>query len=463
MRVSVCVPARNAAPYVGDAVRSALAQDVDGLEVLVHDDASSDGTADAVLEIVDPRVRYRRHHRALGVAENRNTLLASVRGEYVAWLDADDAYLPGGLARQLAVLDAEPAAALVHGGHHVVDEHGTRLPDWPAPFAGDAVEPGPVAFRHLLAANEIGTSTVVMRRAPGPFVRVGESSSDWDMWLRTALRGAVAYTAAPVAHYRQHAATISRGAIASGERLRCDIRVARRILATQEIPDRPEVTATADAALAGKALLHAGDLFTRGHRARSAKAIVLAGRLARSSGSAPLRAEPLRADFARLLAATLRGDAADTQHSTAALLAALAQRLDGTRYGARLAALATDDPEWTAMLHRAARRVEEVVPRHAHVAVVAKWDPTILRLSGRRGRNFPDRRLLPGGYPATSDEAIAHLAAVRRDGVTHLAIPAGSGWWLDHYDGFARHLAERHAPLWRGDDCHVYALRPCAG
>lgn len=169
------------------------------------------------------------------------------------------------------------------------------------------------------------------------------------------------------------------------------------------------------------------------------------------------------AAFAGLLAATLRGDAAGTQAESTALLAHLAERLDGTRYGSRLAALSHEDPEWSAMLRRAAQRVGAVTPADAHVAVVAKWDPTILRLSGRRGRNFPDRRLLPGGYPATSDEAIAHLDALGREGVSHLAIPAGAMWWLEHYEGFARHLAERHAPVWRGDDCHVYALRPCAG
>jgi hypothetical protein len=87
---------------------------------------------------------------------------------------------------------------------------GRRLPDWPAPFPGDAVEPSAAAFAHLLAANELATSTVVVRagaqRAAGPFAtNVGRSSTDWEMWLRLALRGAVAYTAAPGARYRRHA------------------------------------------------------------------------------------------------------------------------------------------------------------------------------------------------------------------------------------------------------------------
>src|SRR5690242_4329841 len=112
--VSVCVPARDHAPFVGEALASALGQDAD-LEVLVGDDASSDGTAAVVASLGDPRVRLLRHPRRLGVAANRDRLRAAARGRYVAWLDADDAYEPGGLMRQLAVLEAHPEVGLVHG------------------------------------------------------------------------------------------------------------------------------------------------------------------------------------------------------------------------------------------------------------------------------------------------------------------------------------------------------------
>ena len=163
--VSVCIPTRDHGRYLGEAVASVLEQDVDGLEVLVHDDASTDDTAKLVEQLEDPRVHYRRHRRPLGVAENRNTCLAAARGRYVAWLDADDSYLPDSLARRLAVLEEHPEVGLVHGDFEVLDEDGAPLPAWPAPFDGDAIEPGATAFHELIASNEITTSTVVARRS----------------------------------------------------------------------------------------------------------------------------------------------------------------------------------------------------------------------------------------------------------------------------------------------------------
>ena len=202
--VSVCIPVRNHAGYVGDAIESALSQEIDGLEVIVHDDASSAETGAAVRAADDGRVRYGRHAREVGVARNRDSCLRAARGRHVAWLDADDTYLPGMLARQVEVLEEHPDVGLVHGAFHVVDEHGRRLPDWLAPFEQDAFEPGSVAASLLLASNEITTSTVVVRRAvhdrAGAFGQSPRaSSSDWAMWLRLALRADVAYTAAPVA------------------------------------------------------------------------------------------------------------------------------------------------------------------------------------------------------------------------------------------------------------------------
>jgi glycosyltransferase involved in cell wall biosynthesis len=449
--VSVCVPTRNHARYLGEAIASVLEQDVDGLEVLVHDDASADDTTKLVEQLKDPRVHYRRHPRPLGVAENRNTCLAAARGRYVAWLDADDSYLPESLARRLAVLEEHPEVGLVHGSFEVLDEDGAPLLAWPAPFDGDAIEPGSTAFHELIASNEITTSTVVARRSCHERFHSGGSSSDWEMWLRAALRGDVAYTGAPVARYRQHAATISRAASWSGERLRCDLRVARRILREERarISDRRGAVRTARAALAAKALVHAGDAFTGGRRVESLRSVALAGRLApRTTGDL----------IPELLLATARGDDFASYRCTKALLGRLADRLEGTRYGARLRRAAANDPAWDATLARISETLRRVVPPAALVGSVTKWDPTLLRLSRRRGRQFPDRRALPDGYPRDSATAIAHLESLRREGLSHLVFPSASFWWLEHYAGFARHLGDRYVLLWRDDDCVVYDL-----
>ena len=120
MRVSVCIPTRNQAAYLDAAVRSALAQDVVGMEVLVHDDASDDDTARVLAAIRDPRLRVHRHPRPLGIAGNRNSLAEAAAGAAIAWLDSDDVYLPGTLAPRLAVLEHRAGVALVHGGFEML-------------------------------------------------------------------------------------------------------------------------------------------------------------------------------------------------------------------------------------------------------------------------------------------------------------------------------------------------------
>jgi hypothetical protein len=96
------------------------------------------------------------------------------------------------------------------------------------------------------------------------------------------------------------------------------------------------------------------------------------------------------------------------------------------------------------------------VPADACVGAVTKWDPTLLALSGRRGRNFPDRAALPDGYPRDGASAVAHLDAPRRDGLSHLAFTSASLWWLTHYPELAGRLGE---PLHRDADLAVFELR----
>jgi glycosyltransferase involved in cell wall biosynthesis len=445
--VSVCIPTRDRARYLRGAVTSALAQDVD-LEVLVGDDASTDGTALVLRELRDARVRRLRQMRPLGVAANRNTLLARARGRYVAWLDDDDELLPGALARQVRVLEEHASVDVVHGAFEVIGADGEPLPPWPAPFARDTFEPAARAFRELLGANELTTSTVVVRRsaldAAGPFSAwIGPSSTDWEMWLRLALRGDVAYTAASVARYRQHPASISRRTTSGGERLRCDVRAVMSAAA-----HRPELAGNGRTGLAARALLHAGDAYTAGRRARAASAIALAARLApRAVGR----------DAGALLSATARGDDDVCYRVSKRLLRRLGDCLGDTRYGARVRDAGAEDPVWEARLRAIAAVVARETPPEAVLACIDKWDPTLRRLAGRRGMTFPDRRLLPDGYPRTSEIAVAHLEALRGRGVSHLVVPCASFWWLEHYEGLAERLAGCEA--WRDDDCAIFALR----
>jgi hypothetical protein len=272
------------------------------------------------------------------------------------------------------------------------------------------------------------------------------------MWLRIALRSDIAYTARPVARYRQHAQTISHVTSSSGERLRCDVRVAEGVLHDERrlIREPRDAALIARASLAAKALAHAGDLYTAGRRGAAFRAVLLAARLA------PRTAGP---GAARLLLATLRGDDYGCYRASRRLLRALGEQLGPTRHGSRVLSAASVDPVYEQTLVRVAGRVRRLTPRDAQVATVTKWDPTLLWLSHRHGVQFPDRRQMPDGYPRDAAAVIAHLEHLRRGGVTHLVFTSASIWWLEHYAPFADHLESRYRVLQRDDDCVIYDLR----
>jgi glycosyltransferase involved in cell wall biosynthesis len=455
--VSVCIPTRNHGRYLASAIESALEQPVEDMEVVVHDDGSTDETETVLAGFDDPRVRTIRHSEGIGIAASRNALLEDARGEFIAWLDSDDRYTDGSLARRLRLLEANPRVGLVHGAFDLIDDRDQPLPNWPAVHEGDTLQRGEVAFRELLQSNTITTSTVVARRsahdAAGPFSEaLGRTSSDWEMWLRIALRADVAYTATVVAHYRQHAGSISRPALADGERLRSDMAVTRNVLQDERrrIPNLREAERMARDSLAAKAISRAGEMHTAGRRRDAAAAILLALRLApRSAGF----------DAPRMLVAALRGDDYGSFRATKRINGKLGVQLGGTRVGERLQAQAAPDPRYERTVIRAARQVRRLTPRDAQVATVTKWDPTLLRLSRRHGVQFPDRRQMPDGYPRTGAEVVAHLEHLRRRGVTHLVFLQSTLWWLDHYPALADHLRRSSDLLHADSDCAVWRLR----
>lgn len=102
--VSVVIAAKDAAAFIADALRSALAQTLDDLEVIVVDDGSTDDTSAVVRACAngDPRVRLLRNDRSQGVSRARNRAIGEARGEWIAVLDADDEFMPDRLERMVA-------------------------------------------------------------------------------------------------------------------------------------------------------------------------------------------------------------------------------------------------------------------------------------------------------------------------------------------------------------------------
>ena len=185
-RVSVVIPTYNRGASIGRAIDSALAQSVP-VEIIVVDDGSTDDTAERLRRYGD-RIRVITQTNQ-GVAPARNRGVAEARGEFVAFLDSDDEWLPHKLERQLALMDANPEVALVAAAVEYVDDRGMVRNVGRANLSGDIVD-------SLLFENSIATSTVLVRkrvldRLDVLFESRITASEDWGVWLRIAVHDAI--------------------------------------------------------------------------------------------------------------------------------------------------------------------------------------------------------------------------------------------------------------------------------
>lgn len=209
LTISVVIPCFNAEAFIGEALESVDAQTRRPLEVLVVDDASTDGSA-AVARSFEG-VRLIEHPTNLGNVKARNRALVEARGDVVAFLDADDVWLPHHLETVVAMLEAHPEAAV---GFAAVEHFGSRSGVWLVDLPED--EPFD-AFQACLEATCVPQMSAVVRRdvlaAVGNFrVREPQRSADYDLWLRIARRWPFIYTRGVTARYRWHPGQISQTA-----------------------------------------------------------------------------------------------------------------------------------------------------------------------------------------------------------------------------------------------------------
>jgi hypothetical protein len=199
VRVSVLIPVFNRRELVGDAVRSALAQEIDGLEIVVVDNCSDDGTWELLQQFRDPRLRCLRNEKNVGLFGNFNRCAAQARGDYAIFLCSDDRLLPGFLSFAVPLMEAQPGATLLSSRAHVIDSDGHRtgtLADHFAPgtYAGRTVTAAWFWINYHYGVNPLnypsGTlfRTSVLRDCL-PFRAELGAPADIDMYLRVLARG----------------------------------------------------------------------------------------------------------------------------------------------------------------------------------------------------------------------------------------------------------------------------------
>ena len=204
MKFSVIIPLYNKAPYIRGTIDSVLAQTCQDFEIVVVDDGSTDGSADLLDTLTDPRLRVVRQPNA-GVSAARNRAISMANGQWVAFLDADDWHHPHYLASLVLAQGKHPEADIVATQYMPVEDPINVWPPMPAkPLSVELINDLPERW---MKGPTFTTSSVCMRTAllqeMQPCFAVGEShGEDLDLWFRAAERSPIALVMTPLVAYR---------------------------------------------------------------------------------------------------------------------------------------------------------------------------------------------------------------------------------------------------------------------
>lgn len=204
--ISVILPTYNREKLLMRAVNSVLKQTYADLELIVVDDASTDGTAELMAGVTDPRVRYVCQERNQGACAARNRGVMLAKGEYIAFQDSDDDWAVDKLEKQLDYLNKTGADIVFCAFRRYSDGKEDVFP--PA-----SLPEGPVSYRQLLLENLISTQTILGRKAcfvQYPFDETFPRMQDWELVLRLSQSCRILYMKEPLSSVYVQADSISR-------------------------------------------------------------------------------------------------------------------------------------------------------------------------------------------------------------------------------------------------------------
>jgi glycosyltransferase involved in cell wall biosynthesis len=223
--VSVVIATYNMGHYLPEAVRSVLAQSYLNVDVQIVDDGSTDDTPTIVRQWdAHPRVRLHRQSNA-GQAHAKNQGIALSRGDFIAFLDADDVWLPEKLARQMPLFAGRPEVGVVYSGYERMDGEGRPLPKGPTRMHRGRVSGA------LLIENFVPFPSAVVRRERlerhGAFDETLGMGIDYDLWLRLSAHCQFDFIAEPTVRYRIWPGQMSKN---YRQRYESGIRIMQRFL-----------------------------------------------------------------------------------------------------------------------------------------------------------------------------------------------------------------------------------------
>jgi glycosyltransferase involved in cell wall biosynthesis len=204
-RVSVIMNCRNCEEFLREAINSVYAQTCPDWEIIFYDNLSSDGSAE-IAQGFDGRLRYLRGEEPLPLGAARNQALAVAKGEFIAFLDCDDLWLPEKMARQLALFDADSTADFVYGNHYVLKKDAGM---WQRKLHLHGKQPEGEVFAAFLRHYPVNLQTVMLRRQAleridqwfDPALNLSE---EYDLFMRILYSSRARYLKEPLACYRVH-------------------------------------------------------------------------------------------------------------------------------------------------------------------------------------------------------------------------------------------------------------------
>lgn len=206
-KVSVIITTFNSMRFFPETLASVLRQTFSDIEVIVVDDGSSDQISDWITSVEDSRIVFHSQVNE-GVSSARNKGINLARGEYVAFLDGDDLWVPTKLEKQVKLLDLRQEVGLVHTWLALMDE-SSRL-------SGRVMKPDVEGniWQEIVESNMIACSSVMVRRtfldAVGTFDPQLLVAEDWDLWIRFAASYPISVIKEPLVQYRIHHSSKSK-------------------------------------------------------------------------------------------------------------------------------------------------------------------------------------------------------------------------------------------------------------
>ncbi|MDD5467450.1 MAG: glycosyltransferase family 2 protein [Anaerolineales bacterium] len=197
--VSIVTPSFNQAQFLEEAIRSVLEQDYPNLEYLIVDGGSSDGSLEIIRRYA-PRLAWWTSVTDEGQTDAINKGFAQAKGEILAWLNSDDAYLPGAVSQAVAYLQAHPEAGMVYGDANLIDEQGNVIGKFPA----RQTDYRRLRRGHVHIPQQAAFFRAALWHQVGPLDPTFYFAMDYDLWVRLARLAPLHYHPRPWANFRLH-------------------------------------------------------------------------------------------------------------------------------------------------------------------------------------------------------------------------------------------------------------------